>query len=94
MFPLIPAARLMSLWSDTTGKLVKGSGASYYKLPENLSFKSVTIWCKAFNEFIMSADFESLKNMQQTKADQKYHQQTVVRSQLYLILAKTGIWPH
>ncbi len=40
------------------GRLVKGSGASYYRLPENIKFKSVTIWCKAFDEFIMSADFE------------------------------------
>lgn len=40
------------------GRLVKGSGASYYKLPENIEFQSVTVWCKAFNEFIVSADFE------------------------------------
>ena len=41
------------------GRLIKGSGASYYKLPDNTDFQSVTIWCKAFNEFIMSADFKS-----------------------------------
>ena len=40
------------------GRLIKGSGASYYKIPDNTDFQSVTIWCKAFNEFIMSADFE------------------------------------
>lgn len=40
------------------GRLIKGSGASYYKLPDNTEFQSVTIWCKAFNEFIMSADFK------------------------------------
>ena len=40
------------------GRLIKGSGASYYKLPDNTDFQSVTIWCKAFNEFIMSADFK------------------------------------
>lgn len=40
------------------GRLIKGSGASYYKLPEGASFQSVTIWCKAFDEFIMSADFQ------------------------------------
>lgn len=40
------------------GRLVKGSGASYYQLPENTAFQSVTIWCKAFDEFIMSADFK------------------------------------
>jgi hypothetical protein len=39
------------------GRLLKGSGASYYKLPEGSNFQSVTIWCKAFNEFITSADF-------------------------------------
>lgn len=41
------------------GKLIKGSGASYYKIPEGAEFQSVTIWCKAFGEFIMSADFDA-----------------------------------
>jgi len=41
------------------GPLIKGSGASYYKLPEGAEFQSVTIWCKAFNEFITSADFDT-----------------------------------
>ncbi len=41
------------------GRLIKGSGASYYRIPDNTEFQSVTIWCKAFGEFIMSADFES-----------------------------------
>jgi len=40
------------------GPLIKGSGASFYKLPENTEFQSVTIWCKAFNELIVSADFK------------------------------------
>lgn len=40
------------------GRLIKGSGASYYKIPDNTDFQSITIWCKAFNEFIMSADFK------------------------------------
>ncbi len=40
------------------GRLIKGSGASYYKIPDSTDFQSVTIWCKAFNEFIMSADFK------------------------------------
>ncbi|MCG8673005.1 MAG: DM13 domain-containing protein [Pseudomonadales bacterium] len=40
------------------GRLIKGSGASYYKIPADTEFKSVTIWCKAFGEFIVSADFE------------------------------------
>ena len=41
------------------GALIKGSGASYYKLPDGVDFQSVTIWCKAFNEFIVSADFNN-----------------------------------
>lgn len=41
------------------GRLIKGSGATYYKIPEDTDFQSVTIWCKAFNEFITSADFKS-----------------------------------
>lgn len=39
------------------GRLIKGSGASYYRIPDQTEFQSVTIWCKAFNEFIVSADF-------------------------------------
>jgi hypothetical protein len=39
------------------GRLIKGSGASYYRIPGNTEFQSVTIWCKAFDEFIVSADF-------------------------------------
>ena len=38
------------------GRLIKGSGASYYKVPNDVDFQSVTVWCKAFNEFIVSAD--------------------------------------
>ena len=38
------------------GKLSKGSGASFYRLPEGVDVNSVTIWCKAFGEFITSAD--------------------------------------
>jgi len=59
--------RFIKAHQQELGKLIKGSGASYYKLPENTEFKSVTIWCKAFNEFIMSADFETLKPLEQAK---------------------------
>ena len=38
------------------GKLTKGSGASYYEIPEGIEVASVTIWCKRFEEFIASAD--------------------------------------
>lgn len=41
------------------GPLKKGSGASYYEIPNTLPaslIKSVTIWCKAFGEYIGSAD--------------------------------------
>lgn len=41
------------------GRLIKGSGASYYKIPNDTAFQSVTIWCKAFGEFITSADFDT-----------------------------------
>lgn len=40
------------------GRLIKGSGASYYKVPGGTEFQSVTIWCKTFDEFITSADFK------------------------------------
>ena len=39
------------------GRLIKGSGATYYQIPEGVDVNSVTIWCKAFGEFIVSADF-------------------------------------
>lgn len=39
------------------GRLIKGSGASFYKIPDGTEFSSVTIWCKRFGEFITSADF-------------------------------------
>lgn len=51
-------ARFLKANQTELGKLVKGSGASYYKIPADMEFNSVTIWCKAFNEFIVSADFE------------------------------------
>lgn len=39
------------------GPLVKGSGASYYKIEgiNHFDVNSVTIWCKTFGEFIGSA---------------------------------------
>ncbi len=39
------------------GKLIKGSGATYYKIPNGVKVSSVTVWCKSFREFIVSADF-------------------------------------
>ena len=44
--------------AETTelGKLTKGSGASYYRVPDGVDVQSVTIWCKRFGEFIASAD--------------------------------------
>ena len=40
------------------GRLIKGSGASYYEIKgiHPINIGSVTIWCKAFGEFIGSAD--------------------------------------
>ena len=38
-------------------KLTKGSGSSFYELPEGLTVSSVTIWCKRFGAFMGSADF-------------------------------------
>ena len=38
------------------GKLTKGSGASFYELPPNIDPSSVTIWCKAFSQFMGSAN--------------------------------------
>ncbi|SMN12137.1 hypothetical protein SPBRAN_348 [uncultured Candidatus Thioglobus sp.] len=38
------------------GALIKGSGATYYLLPPNVSSNSVTIWCKQFKQYIASAN--------------------------------------
>ena len=41
------------------GKLKKGNGASWYEIPANVGpvdIASVTIWCKAFGEYIGSAN--------------------------------------
>ena len=40
------------------GRLIKGSGASYYEIPAGVRVRSVTIWCKKFGEFIASADIK------------------------------------
>ena len=40
------------------GKLHKGSGASYYELPEGFDVANVTIWCKRFGEFMGSVNFK------------------------------------
>ena len=40
------------------GKLIKGSGASYYEIPHSAVVNSVTIYCKKFNVYIGSADME------------------------------------
>lgn len=54
--------RFMKANQIELGRLIKGSGASYCKIPDNTEFQSVTIWCKAFNEFITSADFQLKKS--------------------------------
>ena len=38
------------------GPLKLGKGASYYEIPPGMVVGSVTIWCKAFGEYIGSAD--------------------------------------
>ena len=40
------------------GKLIKGSGASFYKIPAGTKVNSITIFCKEFGEFIASAEFQ------------------------------------
>lgn len=47
-------------------KLVKGEGASFYSLGEInaetlKSVKSVTVWCRQFNEFMASGDFGEMQ---------------------------------
>lgn len=37
------------------GKLKRGKGATYYKLPKGVDLNQVVIWCKNFGEFMGSA---------------------------------------
>ena len=37
------------------GQLTKGNGASFYEVPEGVIVQSITIWCKAFGQFMGSA---------------------------------------
>ena len=48
-------AQLDAAPKTTLMKLTKGSGASYYKIPQELKLKTVVIWCKSFNQFMGSA---------------------------------------
>ena len=47
-----------SFQSLELGKLIKGSGASFYEIPDGATVRSVTIVCKQFNAFITSADLQ------------------------------------
>ena len=41
------------------GKLVKGSGASFYEVPAHINvqhIQSITIWCKRFGQFMGSTN--------------------------------------
>ena len=38
------------------GKLSKGSGASFYEIPDGVRVNQVTIWCKRFGAFIASTN--------------------------------------
>ena len=38
------------------GPLTQGTGAHYYQVPAGLKINSVTVWCKAFSQYIGSAD--------------------------------------
>ena len=37
------------------GPLTRGSGASYYRLPTDIEFSEVVVWCKRFHQFMGAA---------------------------------------
>lgn len=42
------------------GELKKPNGASYYQLPEGVTVRSATVWCRRFSVFMTSANLTTL----------------------------------
>ena len=55
---IVDEATFFSTEQLELSKLSKGSGASYYELPEGFDAATVTIWCKRFSQFMGSVNFK------------------------------------
>ena len=53
--PIVDERSFFATTQLELGKLVKGSGASFYEVPGGLKPIQVTIWCKRFSQFMGSA---------------------------------------
>ena len=53
--PIVDEKSFFATTQLELGKLVKGSGASFYEVPNGIKPAQVTIWCKRFSQFMGSA---------------------------------------
>ena len=56
---IVDEASFNSVEQIELGKLVKGSGASFYEVPAHINIQhiqSITIWCKRFGQFMGSTN--------------------------------------
>ena len=51
---IVDEASFYSVGQVELGKLSKGSGASYYEIPNGIKVNSITIWCRRFEQFMGS----------------------------------------
>ena len=58
MSPIMDEAAFFATEQVELGRLTLGKGASYYVIPEGVDPQSVTIWCKAFSQFMGSASLQ------------------------------------
>ena len=53
--PIVDEKTFFATTQLELGKLVKGSGASFYEVPAGIKPAQITIWCKRFSQFMGSA---------------------------------------
>ena len=53
--PIVDEKTFFATTQLELGKLVKGTGASFYEIPAGIKPSQVTIWCKRFSQFMGSA---------------------------------------
>ena len=53
--PIVDERSFFATTQLELGKLVKGTGASFYEIPAGIKPSQVTIWCKRFSQFMGSA---------------------------------------
>ena len=56
--PIVDEKTFFATGQVELGKLVKGSGASAYEVPDGIKPTQITIWCKRFSQFMGSATLD------------------------------------